>query len=95
MFGYTVSRLESISQKESIHVTQQSIRGECSAARDIVTHVAFFTHANVFHHGGQSVPIELYIASIPEDEKDPEEICIMVNHSNLITTSKASRAKRE
>ncbi|GFX25190.1 hypothetical protein TNCV_2753651 [Trichonephila clavipes] len=31
------SRLESISQYESIHVTQQSIKGQCSATRDILT----------------------------------------------------------
>ncbi|GFX71136.1 uncharacterized protein TNCV_3649011 [Trichonephila clavipes] len=53
---------------------------------------AFFAHANVFHHGRQPVPIELSIASIPEDGKDPEVICITVDHSNFITTSKDSRA---
>ncbi|GFV96312.1 RNA-binding protein 5 [Trichonephila clavipes] len=43
--------------------------------------LAFFAHANVFHHGGQPVPVELSIASIPEDgtepkpEKSPAWIC--------------------
>ncbi|GFT61085.1 uncharacterized protein TNCV_4558191 [Trichonephila clavipes] len=59
-----------------------------------MSHLAFFAHANVFHHSGQPVPIELSIASIPEDGKDPEEICITVDHSNLLTTAKDSRANR-
>ncbi|GFV80345.1 uncharacterized protein TNCV_3112061 [Trichonephila clavipes] len=53
---------------------------------------AFFAHANVFHHGSQPVPIELSIASIPEDAKYPEVICLTVDHSNLLTTPKDSRA---
>ncbi|GFW24929.1 hypothetical protein TNCV_3846631 [Trichonephila clavipes] len=57
-------------------------------------HLAFFSHANVFHHGGQPVLIELSIASIPEDGKEPELIYIMVDPFNLITTSKYSRANR-
>ncbi|GFT23887.1 uncharacterized protein TNCV_3207491 [Trichonephila clavipes] len=59
-----------------------------------LSHLAFFAHANVFHHGGQPVPIELSIASIPEDGKDPKVICITVDHSNLLTTAKDSRANR-
>ncbi|GFS60343.1 uncharacterized protein TNCV_2827901 [Trichonephila clavipes] len=59
-----------------------------------MSHLAFFAHANVFRHGGQPVPIELSIASIPEDRKDTEVICLTVDHSNLITTSKDSRANR-
>ncbi|GFX19684.1 uncharacterized protein TNCV_2075921 [Trichonephila clavipes] len=59
-----------------------------------MSHLAFFAHANVFHHGGQPVPIELSIASIPEDGKDPEVICITVDHSNLLTTARDSRANR-
>ncbi|GFT80130.1 uncharacterized protein TNCV_4764101 [Trichonephila clavipes] len=59
-----------------------------------MSHLAFFAHANVFHHSGLPVPIELSIASIPEDCKDPEEICITVDHSNLLTTAKDSRANR-
>ncbi|GFX36898.1 uncharacterized protein TNCV_4000581 [Trichonephila clavipes] len=59
-----------------------------------MSHLAFFAHANVFHHGGQPVPIELSIASIPEDGKDTEVICITVDHSKLLTTAKDSRANR-
>ncbi|GFX32174.1 hypothetical protein TNCV_3327471 [Trichonephila clavipes] len=59
-----------------------------------MSHLAFFTHANVFHHGGQPVPIELCIANIPEDGKDPEVIYITVDHSNLIPTSKDSRVNK-
>ncbi|GFT90169.1 uncharacterized protein TNCV_1347701 [Trichonephila clavipes] len=59
-----------------------------------MSHLAFFAHANVFHHGGQPVPIELSIASIPEDRKYPEVICLTVDHSNLLTTAKDSRANR-
>ncbi|GFX73090.1 uncharacterized protein TNCV_1704921 [Trichonephila clavipes] len=59
-----------------------------------MSHLAFFAHANVFHHGGLPVPVELSIASIPEDGKDPEVICITVDHSNLLTTAKDSRANR-
>ncbi|GFW36334.1 uncharacterized protein TNCV_3712551 [Trichonephila clavipes] len=59
-----------------------------------MSHLAFFAHSNVFHHSGQPVPIELSIASIPEDGKDPEVICITVDHSNLLTTAKDSRANR-
>ncbi|GFV56141.1 uncharacterized protein TNCV_1489181 [Trichonephila clavipes] len=54
--------------------------------------LAFFAHANVFHHGSQPVPIELTIASIPEDGKDPEVICLIVDHLNLLTTPKDSWA---
>ncbi|GFX93243.1 PRE_C2HC domain-containing protein [Trichonephila clavipes] len=56
--------------------------------------LAFFAHANVFHHGGQPVPIELSIASIPDDGTDPKVICITVDHSNLLTTDKDRRANR-
>ncbi|GFX18879.1 uncharacterized protein TNCV_321851 [Trichonephila clavipes] len=59
-----------------------------------MSHLAFFAHANVFHHGCQPVPIELSIASIPEDGTDPKVICITVDHSNFLTTDKDSRAKR-
>ncbi|GFW33728.1 hypothetical protein TNCV_4051771 [Trichonephila clavipes] len=44
--------------------------------------------------GGQPVPVELSIASIQEDGKDPEVICITVDHSNLRTTAKDSPANR-
>ncbi|GFU51567.1 hypothetical protein TNCV_82011 [Trichonephila clavipes] len=43
-----------------------------------MSHLAFFTHANVFHHGGHHVPIELSIANIPEDGKDPDVICLTI-----------------
>ncbi|GFV68581.1 uncharacterized protein TNCV_977981 [Trichonephila clavipes] len=76
----------------------QSIKGERSSTRGILTqqHVSssVFAYANVFHHGGQPVPIELSIASIPEDGKDPKVICIPVDHSNLLTTDKDRRANR-
>ncbi|GFV08685.1 hypothetical protein TNCV_4055691 [Trichonephila clavipes] len=55
-----------------------------------MSNLAFFAHANVFHHGDPPVPIELSIASIPEDSKDPEVICI----TNLLTTAKDSWANR-
>ncbi|GFS99077.1 uncharacterized protein TNCV_822111 [Trichonephila clavipes] len=80
---------------QSIHVTQQSTKGERFASRDILTqkqYVSFglFSLANVFHHVGQPVSIELSIACIPEDGKDPEVICLTVDHSNLLTTPKDS-----
>ncbi|GFU77792.1 uncharacterized protein TNCV_1138001 [Trichonephila clavipes] len=59
-----------------------------------MSHLAFFAHANVFHHGGQPVRIELSIANIPEDGKDPDVICLTVDHSNLLTTPKDSRANK-
>ncbi|GFV43711.1 uncharacterized protein TNCV_1270841 [Trichonephila clavipes] len=59
-----------------------------------MSHLDFFAHANVFHSGGQPVSIELSIASIPEDGKDPKVICLTVDHSNLLTTAKDSRANR-
>ncbi|GFX04725.1 hypothetical protein TNCV_2247091 [Trichonephila clavipes] len=54
----------------------------------------FFAHANVFHHGGQPVPVELSIASIPEDGTEPKVMCITVDHTNLLTTDKDRRANR-
>ncbi|GFV81598.1 hypothetical protein TNCV_1495631 [Trichonephila clavipes] len=55
--------------------------------------LTFFAHANVFHHGGQPVPVELSIASIPEDGTEPKVICITVDHSNLLD-DKDRRANR-
>ncbi|GFV68098.1 hypothetical protein TNCV_1873801 [Trichonephila clavipes] len=55
--------------------------------------LALFGQANAFHHGGQPVSIELSIASIPEDGKNPEVVCLTVDHSNLLTTPKDSRVK--
>ncbi|GFT39768.1 hypothetical protein TNCV_4869391 [Trichonephila clavipes] len=59
-----------------------------------MSHLAFFNHANVFHYGDQPVPIELSIASISEHGKNPKVICIPVDHFNLITTFKNSRANQ-
>ncbi|GFY13303.1 uncharacterized protein TNCV_2335671 [Trichonephila clavipes] len=59
-----------------------------------MSHLAFFSHTNVFHYGGQPIPIELSISSIPKDGKDPEVICLTVDHSNFITTSKDNQANR-
>ncbi|GFW24881.1 hypothetical protein TNCV_3846151 [Trichonephila clavipes] len=59
-----------------------------------MSHLAFFAHATVFHHGGQPALIELSIANIPEDDKVPNFICLTVEHSNLLTTPKDSRANR-
>ncbi|GFW26059.1 hypothetical protein TNCV_3317291 [Trichonephila clavipes] len=55
---------------------------------------AIFAHANVFQHGGQPVSIELSIAIILEEGKDPDVICLTVDHSNLLTNPKDSRANR-
>ncbi|GFU91716.1 hypothetical protein TNCV_286311 [Trichonephila clavipes] len=51
-----------------------------------MSHLTFFAHANVFHHGGQPVHNELSIANIPEDGKDPDVILLTVDHWNLLTT---------
>ncbi|GFU70136.1 hypothetical protein TNCV_5057301 [Trichonephila clavipes] len=45
---------------------------------------AYFAHANVFHHDGKSVPIELSISTIPRDGSDPVVICITVNHAGQL-----------
>ncbi|GFT06247.1 hypothetical protein TNCV_800561 [Trichonephila clavipes] len=47
----------------------------------VLSQPANFAHANVFHHDGKPVPIELSIATIPRDGSDPEIICITVNHA--------------
>ncbi|GFT39766.1 hypothetical protein TNCV_4869381 [Trichonephila clavipes] len=49
---------------------------------------AYFSHANVFHHDGRPVPIELSIATIPRDASDPKVICITVNHAGLTSMPK-------
>ncbi|GFT70817.1 hypothetical protein TNCV_4163081 [Trichonephila clavipes] len=59
-----------------------------------MSHLFFFAHASVFHHGGQPVPIGYSIANIPEDGKYPDVICLTVDHSILLTTPKDSRANR-
>ncbi|GFS51796.1 hypothetical protein TNCV_2798451 [Trichonephila clavipes] len=58
--------------------------------RDILTqqHVSssVLPMPNVFHHGGQPVPVELSIASIPEDGTEPKVIFyITVDHSTSST----------
>ncbi|GFW02676.1 hypothetical protein TNCV_2456901 [Trichonephila clavipes] len=47
----------------------------------VLSQPAYFAHANVFHHEGKPVPIELSIATIPRDGSDPEIMCITVNHA--------------
>ncbi|GFW26052.1 hypothetical protein TNCV_3317231 [Trichonephila clavipes] len=59
-----------------------------------MSHLAFFAHTNVFDHGGQPVLIKFSIANIPEECKDSDVICLTVDHSNLLTTPKDSRANR-
>ncbi|GFU72501.1 hypothetical protein TNCV_4802591 [Trichonephila clavipes] len=54
----------------------------------IASQPAYFAHANVFHHDGKPVPIELSIAAIPRDGSDPEVICITVNHAGLTSSPK-------
>ncbi|GFT63121.1 hypothetical protein TNCV_1801851 [Trichonephila clavipes] len=53
---------------------------------------AYFAHANVFHHDGKPVPIELSIATIPKDGSDPEVICITVNHAGQTSKTKDFRS---
>ncbi|GFX86155.1 hypothetical protein TNCV_2560371 [Trichonephila clavipes] len=83
-------------QIKSIHVTQKNVKGECSATRDIQQHVSssLFRPYHCVSLWWLHVPIELSIASIPEDGKDPEVICLTLDHSNLLTTAKDSRSNR-
>ncbi|GFS68900.1 hypothetical protein TNCV_4569511 [Trichonephila clavipes] len=53
---------------------------------------SYFAHANVFHHDGKPVSIELSIATIPSDGSDPEVICITVNHAGLSSKPKDFRS---
>ncbi|GFY13304.1 core histone macro-H2A.1 [Trichonephila clavipes] len=53
---------------------------------------AYFAHANVFHHDGKPVSIELSIATIPRDGRDPEVICITVNTARLTSKHKDFRS---
>ncbi|GFX45702.1 hypothetical protein TNCV_1422861 [Trichonephila clavipes] len=46
----------------------------------------YFAHANVFHHQGKPVPIELSIATIPSDGSEPQVMGITVNHTGLTST---------
>ncbi|GFS68914.1 hypothetical protein TNCV_4569631 [Trichonephila clavipes] len=54
----------------------------------VLSQPAYFAHANVFHHNGKPVPIELFIATIPRDGSDPEIICITVNLAGKISSPK-------
>ncbi|GFX86139.1 hypothetical protein TNCV_2560211 [Trichonephila clavipes] len=49
---------------------------------------AYFAHANVFHHDGKPVPIELCIAMIPRNGSDPKVICITMNHAGQTSKPK-------
>ncbi|GFX51525.1 hypothetical protein TNCV_2278041 [Trichonephila clavipes] len=68
------------------------MKGECSASRDILTLKQHVSPSLFRPRQRVSPPIELSIASIPEDDKDPKVIFLTVNHSNLLTTHKDSRA---
>ncbi|GFS80750.1 hypothetical protein TNCV_86661 [Trichonephila clavipes] len=50
----------------------------------VLSQPAYFAHANVFHHEGKKVPIELSIATIPRDGSDPEIMCITLNHAGQL-----------
>ncbi|GFV78789.1 hypothetical protein TNCV_1718211 [Trichonephila clavipes] len=54
----------------------------------VLSHPAYFAHANVFHHEGKPVPIELSIAMILRDGSDPEIMCITVNLAGQTSKSK-------
>ncbi|GFU35550.1 hypothetical protein TNCV_4875661 [Trichonephila clavipes] len=43
----------------------------------------YFAHANVFHHQGKPVPIELSITTIPSDGSDSQVMGSTVNHAGL------------
>ncbi|GFX42402.1 hypothetical protein TNCV_1519661 [Trichonephila clavipes] len=53
---------------------------------------AYFAHANMFHHDGKPVPIELSISTIPRDGSDLEVIFIAVNHAGLTSKPKEFRS---
>ncbi|GFY31532.1 hypothetical protein TNCV_4693761 [Trichonephila clavipes] len=52
----------------------------------------YFAHANVFHHDGKPVLIELSIATISRDGSDPEVICITMNHARQTSKPKDFRS---
>ncbi|GFS74153.1 hypothetical protein TNCV_969211 [Trichonephila clavipes] len=58
----------------------------------VLSQPAYFAHANVFHHEGKPVPIELSIATIPRDGSDPEVMCITVNHAGQTAKPKDFRS---
>ncbi|GFV06332.1 hypothetical protein TNCV_1528561 [Trichonephila clavipes] len=58
----------------------------------VLSQPAYFAHANVFHHEGKPVPIELSIATISRDGGDLEIMCITVNHAGQTSKSKDFRS---
>ncbi|GFX59333.1 hypothetical protein TNCV_4632911 [Trichonephila clavipes] len=58
----------------------------------VLSQPAYFAHANVFHHDGKPVPIELSIATIPRDGSDPKVMCITVNHAGQTSKPKDFRS---
>ncbi|GFT48855.1 hypothetical protein TNCV_2159131 [Trichonephila clavipes] len=58
----------------------------------VLSQPAYFAHANVFHHDGRPVPIELSIATIPRDGSDPKVMCITVNHAGQTSKPKDFRS---
>ncbi|GFS97957.1 hypothetical protein TNCV_2018951 [Trichonephila clavipes] len=78
---------------ESIHATQQSIRGS-AALLTLKQHVSpsLLRRSQRVSPWWPTCPYR--IANIPEDGKDPDVLCLTVDHSNLLTTPKDSRANR-
>ncbi|GFW30380.1 hypothetical protein TNCV_453181 [Trichonephila clavipes] len=58
----------------------------------VLSQPAYFAHANVFQHDGKPVPIELYTAQILRNGRDPEVICITVNHTGQTSKPKDFRS---
>ncbi|GFT68719.1 hypothetical protein TNCV_684101 [Trichonephila clavipes] len=58
----------------------------------VLSQPSYFAHANVFHHEGKPVLIELSIATIPRDGSDPEVMCITVNQAGQTTKPKDFRS---
>ncbi|GFU24955.1 hypothetical protein TNCV_340001 [Trichonephila clavipes] len=56
---------------------------------------AYSAHANVFHHDGKPMSIELSIATIARDDSDTEVFCITVNHAGLTSKPKDFRYKSQ
>ncbi|GFS80736.1 hypothetical protein TNCV_86551 [Trichonephila clavipes] len=54
----------------------------------VLSQPAYFAYANVFHHEGKPVLIELFIATNPRDGSDPEIMCITVNHAGQTSKPK-------
>ncbi|GFU07686.1 hypothetical protein TNCV_826681 [Trichonephila clavipes] len=58
----------------------------------VLSQPAYFAHANVFHHDGKPVPIELSIAMIPRDGSDTKILCITVNYAGQTSKRKDFRS---